>query len=85
MDGFDTQARVKNGAPLAGHGARAVKDAIVEAVGFLPEKLSTSVTRTAHGNAERTRTPTAYSVSTFLKELTYPDTARWNSPPSRIP
>jgi IS30 family transposase len=92
MDGFDTQARVKNGAPLAGRGARAVKDAIVEAVGFLPEKLRrtltwdrgtemalhaeltfktgltiTSVTRTAHGNAERTRTPTACSVSTFLR------------------
>jgi IS30 family transposase len=44
MDGFDTQARVKNGAPLAGHGARAVKDAIVEAVGFLPGKLRRTLT-----------------------------------------
>jgi IS30 family transposase len=44
MEEFDTQVRVKNGAPLAGHGAAAVKDAIIEATRFLPEKLRQTLT-----------------------------------------
>jgi IS30 family transposase len=44
MEEFDTQLRVKNGAPLAGHGAAAVKDAIISATRFLPEKLRRTLT-----------------------------------------
>ena len=44
MAEFDTQVRVKNGAPLAGHGASAVKDAIIDATRFLPEKLRQTLT-----------------------------------------
>ncbi len=36
--------RVKNGPPLAGHGAEAVRDAIAEAVTTLPEQLRRSLT-----------------------------------------
>jgi IS30 family transposase len=36
--------RVKNGPPLAGHGAEAVRDAITEAVTTLPEQLRRSLT-----------------------------------------
>lgn len=43
-EGYDTEPRVKNGAPLAGHGAQAVKDAIIETTGFLPEKLRRTLT-----------------------------------------
>jgi hypothetical protein len=39
MEGYGIQDRVKNGPALAGRGAEAVKNAIVEAVAFLPEKL----------------------------------------------
>ncbi len=44
MEGYDTQPRVKNGPPLAGHGAQAVKNAIIEASRFLPEKLRRTLT-----------------------------------------
>jgi IS30 family transposase len=44
MDGYGSQPRVKNGAPLAGHGAEAVKDAIVAATRYLPEKLRRTLT-----------------------------------------
>lgn len=44
MEGYDSQPRVKNGAPLAGHGAEAVKNAIIKASGFLPEKLRRTLT-----------------------------------------
>lgn len=44
MEGYGTQDRVKNGPALAGHGARAVKDALIEAVAFLPEKLRRTLT-----------------------------------------
>ena len=44
MEGYETEARVKNGAPLAGHGADAVKKDIVEATGFLPERLRKTLT-----------------------------------------
>jgi len=44
MEEFDTQSRVKNGVPLAGHGAAAVKDAIIEQTRFLPEKLRRTLT-----------------------------------------
>jgi IS30 family transposase len=44
MEEFDTHVRVKNGAPLAGHGAVAVKDAIIDATRFLPEKLRQTLT-----------------------------------------
>jgi IS30 family transposase len=35
---------VKNGSPLAGHGAEAVRDAITQAIGTLPEQLRRSLT-----------------------------------------
>jgi IS30 family transposase len=44
MEEYGTQQWVKNGPPLAGHGAEAVKNAIVEAVNFLPEKLRLTLT-----------------------------------------
>src|SRR4029450_10260697 len=44
MEGYGIQDRVKNGPALAGRGAEAVKDAIAEAVTFLPEKLRRTLT-----------------------------------------
>jgi len=44
MDGYGIQDRVKNGPALAGHGAEAVKNATIEAVAFLPEKLRQTLT-----------------------------------------
>jgi IS30 family transposase len=44
MDGYGIQDRVKNGPALAGRGAEAVKNAIIEAVTFLPEKLRRTLT-----------------------------------------
>jgi IS30 family transposase len=44
MDGFDTAPRVKNGPPLAGHGAAAVRDAIAATIATLPEQLRRSLT-----------------------------------------
>jgi IS30 family transposase len=44
MDGFDTTPRVKNGPPLAGHGAEAVRDAIAETITTLPQQLRRSLT-----------------------------------------
>lgn len=44
MEGFDTQERVKNGPPLAGHGAKAVRDAITLTIMTLPEQLRRSLT-----------------------------------------
>ena len=44
MDGFDTAPRVKNGPPLAGHGAEAVRDAIAATITTLPEQLRRSLT-----------------------------------------
>src|SRR5207253_450194 len=44
MEGFDTTARVKNGPPLAGHGAEAVRDAIAKKITTLPERLRKSLT-----------------------------------------
>ena len=43
MDGRDAP-RVKNGPALTGHGAEAVRDAIAEAIGALPEQLRRSLT-----------------------------------------
>jgi IS30 family transposase len=44
MEGFDTTPHVKNGPPLAGHGATAVRDAITAQIGTLPEQLRRSLT-----------------------------------------
>lgn len=44
MDGHGDQPRIKNGPALAGHGAEAVRDAIVEAIVTLPEQLRRSLT-----------------------------------------
>ena len=44
MDGFGTTPYVKNGPPIAGHGAEAVRDAIVAQIGGLPEQLRRSLT-----------------------------------------
>lgn len=43
MDGFGEQ-RAKNGPPLAGHGAEAVRNAIVEQLGAMPTQLRKSLT-----------------------------------------
>ena len=45
MDGFDTTTpRLKNGPPLAGHGALAVRDAIATKIASLPAHLQASLT-----------------------------------------
>jgi IS30 family transposase len=44
MDGHGTRAREKNGPALAGHGAEAVRDAIVRTITALPEELRRSLT-----------------------------------------
>lgn len=44
MEGHGTLPRQKNGPPLAGHGAGAVRDAIVDQLGDLPEQLRRSLT-----------------------------------------
>jgi IS30 family transposase len=42
--GHGSRARTKNGPATAGHGAEAVRDAIVDAIGTLPERLRRSLT-----------------------------------------
>jgi IS30 family transposase len=44
MDGHGVQPRVKNGPPLAGHGAEAVRDEIARVIATLPEQLRRSLT-----------------------------------------
>lgn len=44
MAGHGREARVKNGPPLAGHGAEAVRDAITRTIITLPEQLRRSLT-----------------------------------------
>ena len=44
MDGYDRQARIKNGPAVAGHGAEAVRDAIAASITTLPEQLRRSLT-----------------------------------------
>ena len=44
MEGHGTIEPVKNGPPLAGHGAEAVRDAIAATIGTLPEQLRRSLT-----------------------------------------
>ena len=44
MAGHSHEARVKNGPPLAGHGAEAVRDAITRTIVTLPEQLRRSLT-----------------------------------------
>jgi IS30 family transposase len=44
MQGHGLQSRVKNGPPLAGHGAEAVRDAIAATITTLPEQLRRSLT-----------------------------------------
>ena len=44
MEGHGEQPRVKNGPPLAGHGAEAVRDEIARVIGTLPEQLRRSLT-----------------------------------------
>ncbi len=44
MDGHGTIEPTKNGPPLAGHGAEAVRDAIAATIGTLPEQLRRSLT-----------------------------------------
>lgn len=44
MDGHGNGPTVKNGPPLAGHGAQAVRDAITDQFGTLPEQLHRSLT-----------------------------------------
>ncbi len=44
MDGHGIQPRVKNGPPLAGHGAQAVRDEVTRVITTLPEQLRRSLT-----------------------------------------
>jgi len=44
MEGHGEQPRVKNGPPLAGHGAEAVRDEIARVIATLPEQLHRSLT-----------------------------------------
>ncbi len=44
MDGHGSQPRVKNGPPLAGHGAEAVREAIAAQIVTLPDELRRSLT-----------------------------------------
>jgi IS30 family transposase len=44
MKGYGTEQRIKNGPALAGRGAEAVKDAVIEAIAFLPERLRRTLT-----------------------------------------
>ena len=44
MEGHGSQPRIKHGPALAGHGAEAVRDAIVEVIGTLPAQLRRSLT-----------------------------------------
>jgi IS30 family transposase len=44
MEGHGQQPVVKNGPPLAGHGAEAVRDAIAEQIATLPEQLRRTLT-----------------------------------------
>jgi IS30 family transposase len=44
MDGHGDEPRVKNGPPLAGHGAEAVRDAIAKTITTLPDQLWRSLT-----------------------------------------
>lgn len=44
MKGHSTQPRVKNGPPLAGHGAEAVRDEIARVIATMPEQLRRSLT-----------------------------------------
>ena len=44
LAGHGSEPRVKNGPPLAGHGARAVRDAIASTIVTLPEELRRSLT-----------------------------------------
>jgi IS30 family transposase len=44
MEGHGDEPRVKNGPALAGHGAEAVRDAIAEVIGTLPDHLRRSLT-----------------------------------------
>ena len=44
MDGHGTRPPVKNGPPLAGHGAEAVRDEIARVIATLPEQLRRSLT-----------------------------------------
>jgi IS30 family transposase len=44
MEGHGDRPRAKNGPALAGHGAEAVRDAIADAIGTLPEQLRRSLT-----------------------------------------
>ena len=44
MEGFGEGPKVKNGPPLAGHGAIAVREAITAQIGGLPDQLRRSLT-----------------------------------------
>ncbi len=44
MDGHGSQVRLKNGPATAGHGAEAVRDAIADAIGTMPDQLRRSLT-----------------------------------------
>ncbi len=44
MEGHGSRVRLKNGPATAGHGAEAVRDAIADAIGTMPEQLRRSLT-----------------------------------------
>jgi IS30 family transposase len=48
MEGHREAPRTKNGPPLAGHGAQAVRDAIADTIATLPQQLRRSLTWDSH-------------------------------------
>lgn len=50
-NGYGKELRLKNGPPLAGHGAEAVRDAIAASLRTLPEQLRCSLTWDQGGGA----------------------------------
>lgn len=76
MHGYQQSLRIKNGPPLAGHGAEAVRRAIARSMGKLPEQLRQSLTWD-HG-AEMAQQPTCASTpgSRFTSAIPKPVAAR---------
>jgi len=81
LDGRD-DPRVKNGPALTGHGAEAVRDAIVAAIATLPEQLRRSLTWDQ--GAEMAQ-HAQLRIDTGLEVYFCDPTARGSAPPTRTP
>ena len=83
MDGFGTTPNVKNGPPLAGHGAAAVRDAITAQIGTLPEQLRRSLTWDQGGElAQHVQLKIDAGIDGLLLR---PPLARGSGPATRTP